>query len=768
MQTEMDAYRINVKDLCEDEVNYELLIRGYSIDEPSESKRRTLRKILRQSEDPNLTLQTHFKFEDDFENVPLILEKIEHAIRDGRSTGCYSRLVHYHRRVRRYVPQNKEQKENQRLLLFIITDLTKKYYDIDLFEAIRLEPVFRLVTSGNLPAPSRKSLRTSMDAHRSIGGHEPGHLPEETGAVGGQSLNNSRRSSNPFVEDDAIRASREAEYRALGAYPKSNNRGQFVGDINSGTSRGEGGPTEPRSNGNLGEMNPASSNHGSDLGNQGRDVEPPTFKADLAGRSSVSRNRVGCNTQSTHPWVTAVLGTERQEIRAASSPAPRVSERGNRTESEYIHASDIESYVKSYLEKIVKGDSAHPLVHEALINQLTDQITNVGIHDTEVSRISRGVESHPTSGPELVPPLQLSSHGLPLRQENEPITSARTMPNDYWHIPTNNFESRPPSRQREFPQPRVTSANSMPPAASYMPAPQMYARRLPHQQCNIIEKWPKFSGDNSQTPVTDFLRQIDILCRSYAITKEELRMHAHLLFKDSAFVWYSTYEEKFDSWQTLEFYLKMRYDNPNRDRILREELRNRKQRPNELFSAFLTDIETLAQRMNHKMSERDKFELITENMKVSYKRRLALEPIHSIEHLAQLCFKFDALEPNLYHVGNSHRSSVNQVDVEDLSDDEVRETEEDQVFAIQGHSNRFNRKKSEFQPKTSSTKGESGHNVGSKLSCWNCGQAGHMWRDCTQRKVLFCHICGRLDTTAYRCPNQHNVNSGSGDEEKNQ
>lgn len=107
-------------------------------------------------------------------------------------------------------------------------------------------------------------------------------------------------------------------------------------------------------------------------------------------------------------------------------------------------------------------------------------------------------------------------------------------------------------------------------------------------------------------------------------------------------MWYTTYEEKFDTWETLEIYLKMRYDNPNRDRIIREELRNRRQRPNELFSAFLTDVETLAQRMIHKMSEREKFDLIIENMKMSYKRRLALEPIYSIAHLAQLCFKFDA------------------------------------------------------------------------------------------------------------------------------
>lgn len=182
--------------------------------------------------------------------------------------------------------------------------------------------------------------------------------------------------------------------------------------------------------------------------------------------------------------------------------------------------------------------------------------------------------------------------------------------------------------------------------------------RLPHQT------WPKFAGDTSTIPVIDFLRQIELLCRSYEITKEELRTHAHLLFREDAYVWYTAYEPKFDCWDTLLFYLRMRYDNPNRDRFIKEELRNRKQRPNEHFSAFLTDIETLCQRLMKKLPDDEKFDIAVENMKMSYKRRLALEKIDSLEHLAQLCYKFDALEGNLYHPRSANRPlMVNEIDL---------------------------------------------------------------------------------------------------------
>lgn len=277
-----------------------------------------------------------------------------------------------------------------------------------------------------------------------------------------------------------------------------------------------------------------------------------------------------------------------------------------------------------------------------------------------------------------------------------------------------------------------------------------YPRRLPHQQCSIIEKWPKFTGDTNSVPVTDFLRQIDILCRSYDITKPELRMHAHLLFKDGAYVWYTTYEEKFTSWEMLESYLKMRYDNPNRDRIIREEMRARKQRPTELFSAYLTEMEMLAQRMMKKMTEAEKFEVIVENMKQSYKRRLALEPIHSIEHLAQLCFKFDALESNLYSTAAPSRPAINQLDCDENYEDEQRELEEtEELNALKA---RFNKR----FPVTKPTPGDSKDKT-KQTMCWNCQGVGHMWRECDKRKTIFCHVCGLADTTAYRCPNKHEL-----------
>lgn len=231
------------------------------------------------------------------------------------------------------------------------------------------------------------------------------------------------------------------------------------------------------------------------------------------------------------------------------------------------------------------------------------------------------------------------------------------------------------------------------------------------------------------------------------------------MFKDDAYTWYTAYERKFDSWDTLLYYLRLRYDNPNRDRFTKEEMRARKQRPNELFSAFMTDIELMSQRLRRPMSEAEIFEIVVENMKMSYKRRLALHTVVSLEHLAQLCYMFDTLEGQLYNPQAKNKNPlVNEVLLDDegllLEEEFGTDGEVDAINAAGGRTNRFRQ--------SGSDPAENG-----KATCWNCRKVGHTWRECDQPKSVFCHICGHQDTTAFRCPQRHNIRAVPAAKSKN-
>lgn len=769
-------YCINAKDLYEDEIDYELSIRSHPTDEPFDSKRRTLRKLLRQPEDPNVTIHSHYSFDSDYVSIPLILDQIENFIREGLSTGCLSRLVHYHKRTRRYVPQSDKQRDQQRGLLYIINQIARNYYAVDFCEASFMVPTVRIVTwpisrtatsvvnfqqpptsqqiEVNRTNPFHDDLATggSQDVHSSRRDVQPdGFALESEGAVGGISPPSPLTVNAPL----GVLRGRRSDFPGHAVNPVVETRRQSApGSLGS---RQLGRQQDPTC---------YSGEQPDGAGQEPRETSPARLRTDFLARRYSSLVSGGSNPPPNSA-ASRFIGEGSRGIGATSSPAPQDPERDRRMEREYVHASEIESYIRAYLERFWSEEQQRPVVQNTDVNQLVDQIANVGLQDMEVSRISRAVPRPATpviSDP--VPPLQLSSHDQ----------NRRNLERNGISFENRHQTARNSPEQRQTPYGPVHGAHPQeypgtvidPAAYPVTSGPQMLTRRLPHQQCNIIEKWPKFSGDNNHIHVTDFLRQIDMLCRSYAISKQDLRMHAHLLFKDSAYIWYTTYEDRFDSWATLEGYLKMRYDNPNRDRIVREEIRNRKQRPNELFSAFLADIEMLAQRLNHKMSEREKFDLIVENMKISYKRRLALEPIHSIEHLAQLCYKFDALEPNLYSVGGHPKPIVQQLLVEEEWDEEASEHLE-QIYALQKRAGKFSRVPTDPTKPPKEQRPDSNSEVSSSpLLCWNCRQTGHMWKDCEKRKEIFCHVCGHLDTTAYRCPNKHNLSPRGEEASKNE
>lgn len=57
---------------------------------------------------------------------------------------------------------------------------------------------------------------------------------------------------------------------------------------------------------------------------------------------------------------------------------------------EYIHASEVEAYIKSYVDRLLMGAPRYPLAQEAQVSQLVDQIANISMRDSEIWQISQG------------------------------------------------------------------------------------------------------------------------------------------------------------------------------------------------------------------------------------------------------------------------------------------------------------------------------------------------------------------------------------------
>lgn len=275
-----------------------------------------------------------------------------------------------------------------------------------------------------------------------------------------------------------------------------------------------------------------------------------------------------------------------------------------------------------------------------------------------------------------------------------------------------------------------------------------------------VENWDLiFSGDNRSIQVEDFLYRIKKLAKHEDVSQGELLRNIHHRLKGEAYDWWFTREENFTRWSRFEDEIRFRYGNPNRDRGIRAQIRELKQKRGEKFVAYVTEVEKLNQCLVRPFSPDTLFELIWENMRPHYRSRLSTITVEDLEHLIELNHKIDANDPFFFKPLNGTRNDVNHLTVEesDYSDDEGF-----QVNAIQ----------KQRTPRQSAPPG--GQSRAANISndrptsdqqqqpgtaevpvCWNCQAIGHAWRECTKPKLVFCYACGKLGRTARTCEKNH-------------
>uniref|UniRef100_A0A8D8ACX0 (northern house mosquito) hypothetical protein n=1 Tax=Culex pipiens TaxID=7175 RepID=A0A8D8ACX0_CULPI len=125
-------YQINANDLYEDEISYELALRHLPVNVSLPTRMRNLRQALREPETEKVQLIEGYSLEEDYTIVPQNLQEIVHRMENNQPRGCWSRLVHYHKRVRRYVAGDRRTLDNQELLLDLINRLAIKYFNVDM------------------------------------------------------------------------------------------------------------------------------------------------------------------------------------------------------------------------------------------------------------------------------------------------------------------------------------------------------------------------------------------------------------------------------------------------------------------------------------------------------------------------------------------------------------------------------------------------------------------------------------------------------------
>jgi hypothetical protein len=313
-----------------------------------------------------------------------------------------------------------------------------------------------------------------------------------------------------------------------------------------------------------------------------------------------------------------------------------------------------------------------------------------------------------------------------------------------------------------------------------------------------INKWGfKFSGDGTGMHLLDFLQTVEIYMNLEQKTKQEVLNSAFHLFSGRAKTWYMTWRHTFGTYDYLIDRLKANFLSADHDLVLRHEIEQREQRPNEIFIQFLTDVEYKCQQLTKPLSEQEKLFIIRRNLNSFYSSRLGAHDIYSIEHLVKLCDRVDtysrsvrtntATNPNSSAnrnqsvVPSTHRNPnrtfrVNEVASSQENDTETLSSNEEEEINVVRTVTRLPLKsstgpqidsKSVGQNKNLGNPQASGYTFRNQhqsqepqnsktqpkpIQCFNCKKFGHGFKDCrTPQTRIFCYRCGQEDTYSFEC-----------------
>lgn len=253
---------------------------------------------------------------------------------------------------------------------------------------------------------------------------------------------------------------------------------------------------------------------------------------------------------------------------------------------------------------------------------------------------------------------------------------------------------------------------------------------------SIINNWGlKFDGSSSGLTIDEFLYRVTTLTNeNFDSDFRVICKNLNILLAGKAREWYWRYHKLVQSitWEEFCKAIRGQYKEMKSSFDLREEIRNRKQKPGETYDAFFDALSSIADRLPRPMIEEEFIEIIARNLRPEIRQDLLYVPIYSLSHLRKLV----------------------QMRENFLNDEYVRKT----LANRNVNSNTFPRRMvAELDEQENVDNSEPEFSIEainkneSNCNCWNCGNSGHHWQDCLETRTIFCYGCGTKNVYKPQC-----------------
>lgn len=258
-----------------------------------------------------------------------------------------------------------------------------------------------------------------------------------------------------------------------------------------------------------------------------------------------------------------------------------------------------------------------------------------------------------------------------------------------------------------------------------------------------VSKWNlKFSGDRNHEAFLEFLERAEELRVAHGLTKNQIFNSAVELFAGNALYWYRSVKNAVNDWDGLISLLKSEFLPSDFEDRIWEQIRTRLQQRGESIVIFVSVMENLFNKLEHRPNDTTKLKYIKKNLQPYYLTQLALAPISTIPELVKACRSIDeAQEQKHFNSKQFNRSFPSAKECASLSKPS---------YHAKDRSQNHNR---QFSANTTNQNKTGPNSVKSCIVCWNCGEKNHTHQSCLAERRKFCFRCGKPNVTTRDCVN---------------
>lgn len=261
-------------------------------------------------------------------------------------------------------------------------------------------------------------------------------------------------------------------------------------------------------------------------------------------------------------------------------------------------------------------------------------------------------------------------------------------------------------------------------------------------------KW-NIHFDGTHDPVT-FLERLEEICVAENILPDRLLPHIPDLLQGEAALWFRNNKHNWTRWTEFRTAFRDFYFPVNYEVELEAEIARRRQRRGEPISRYITELQTLIRRHGN-MNAQTELNWLYRNLLPDYRQYIRRTDFHDTASFTKVAREYEILQAEVLEAQQPSPTYNSRPPIPRMNRTELG----GQPRPATGPPSSPHLPRGPSNPTVSNANPMNYPTTGirnSEITCWRCGQTGHLRGTCPNPRKLFCSRCGKTGVLSRNCP----------------